>query len=51
MRDNSGQGDSENNLHDPTLKDKEREKGTSGEAIQGEKKKAQPASREGTAQA
>lgn len=38
MRDNSGQGENRNNNHDPTLKEKEREKGTSGEAIHGEKK-------------
>ena len=43
MRDNSGKGDATNNLHDPTLKEKERDKGVSGEAIQGEKKvKAKP---------
>jgi hypothetical protein len=49
MRDNSGQGDSQNNLHDPHLKDKEREKGTSGEAIQGEKKSGSNPSRKSTA--
>ena len=38
MRDNSGKGESVNNLHDPTLKEKEREQGKSGEAIHGEKK-------------
>ena len=38
MRDNSGNGESRNNNHDPHLKDLEREKGVSGEAIQGEKK-------------
>jgi hypothetical protein len=38
MRDNSGSGKSSNNNHDPTLRDHEREKGVSGEAIQGEKK-------------
>ena len=43
MRGNSGQGRSKNNLHDPTLRDKERERGVSGEAIHGEKKvKAEP---------
>ncbi len=38
MRDNSGNGKSSNNTGNPTLKDLEREKGVSGEAIQGEKK-------------
>lgn len=38
MRDNSGNGKSQNNMHDVTLRDREREKGVSGEAIQGEKK-------------
>lgn len=38
MRSNSGKGDATNNLHDPTLKEKERETGSSGTAIQGEKK-------------
>ena len=38
MRSNSGQGESSNNLHDPTLRDKEREKGVSGEALLKEKK-------------
>jgi hypothetical protein len=38
MRDNSGNGKSSNNNHNPTLKDHEREKGVSGEAIQGEQK-------------
>jgi hypothetical protein len=38
MRDNSGNGKSSNNTGNPTLKDHEREKGVSGEAIQGEKK-------------
>ena len=38
MRDNSGSGKSSNNNHDPTLKEHEREKGVSGEAIQGEQK-------------
>ena len=36
MRDNSGQGKSSNNNRNPTLKEHEREKGVSGEAIQGE---------------
>ena len=39
MRSNSGRGESSNNLHDPTLRDKERAKGVSGEAVL-EKKKA-----------
>jgi len=38
MRDNSGGGKSQNNNHNPTLKDHERAKGVSGNAIQGEKK-------------
>lgn len=43
MRSNSGRGEGTNNLHDPTLRDKEREKGVSGEAIRGEKKvRAEP---------
>jgi hypothetical protein len=37
MRTNSGKGKSKNNLHDPTLRDHERAKGVSGEAIHGEK--------------
>jgi hypothetical protein len=40
MRDNSGGGKSQNNNHNPTLKDHERAKGVSGNAIQGEKKSA-----------
>ena len=38
MRDNSGGGKSQNNMRDPTVRDHERAKGTSGEAIHGEKK-------------
>jgi hypothetical protein len=38
MRDNSGNGKSSNNTGNPTLKDHERAKGVSGEAIHGEKK-------------
>lgn len=37
MRDNSGGGESRNNNHNPTMKDAERAKGVSGNAIQGEK--------------
>lgn len=33
MRENSGKGDSTNNLKDPTLKEHEAERGKSGEAI------------------
>ena len=40
MRSNSGGGKSSNNTGNPTLKEHERAKGTSGEAIQGEKKAA-----------
>jgi hypothetical protein len=32
MRGNSGSGKSNNNLHDPTLRDSERARGKSGEA-------------------
>ncbi|HEY9552734.1 hypothetical protein [Allosphingosinicella sp.] len=43
MRSSSGKGEGKNNLHDPTLKEKERARGVSGEAIQGEKMvKAEP---------
>lgn len=38
MRDNSGQGKSSNNNRNPTLKEHERKKGVSGEAIRGEQK-------------
>jgi hypothetical protein len=38
MRTNSGNGEGKNNNHDPTLRDHERARGTSGEAIHGEKK-------------
>jgi hypothetical protein len=38
MRTNSGSGKGRNNLHDPTLRDRERERGRSGEAIAGDKK-------------
>ena len=38
MRSNSGRGESSNNLHDPTLRDKERAKGVSDEAVLKEKK-------------
>ena len=38
MRDNSGQGKSSNNNRNPTLRDAEKAKGVSGEAIQGEQK-------------
>jgi hypothetical protein len=38
MRDNSGGGKSSNNTGNPTLRDHEREKGTSGAAIHGDKK-------------
>lgn len=45
MRGNSGGGKGANNNHDVTLRDKERETGTSGEAIHGEKKAATSADR------
>jgi hypothetical protein len=38
MRDNSGSGESKNNNRNPTLRDHERERGRSGEAITGDKK-------------
>jgi hypothetical protein len=38
MRENSGNGKSSNNSGNPTLKDHERAKGVSGNAIQGGKK-------------
>ena len=38
MRDNSGSGKSSNNSGDPTLKEHERARGVSGEAITGEQK-------------
>ena len=38
MRDNSGGGKSSNNAGNPTLRDHERAKGTSGTAIHGSKK-------------
>ena len=40
MRENSGSGEGTNNLRDPTLRDHEREKGVSGAAIHGDRKKA-----------
>lgn len=45
MRENSGGGDSSNNNLDPTLRDLERERGRSGEAIHGEKKSGNEADR------
>ncbi len=43
MRENSGGGKGSNNTGNPTLRDHEREKGVSGNAISGEKKvDAQP---------
>jgi hypothetical protein len=38
MQGNSGNGKSKNNNHNPALRDHEREKGHSGEAIIGSKK-------------
>jgi hypothetical protein len=38
MRSNSGNGTSQNNTGNPTLRDHERAKGVSGNAIHGEKK-------------
>jgi len=45
MRDNSGQGEGSNNNRNPTLRDHERDRGRSGEAIHGEKKKGTAADR------
>ncbi|HWH22586.1 MAG TPA: hypothetical protein VNT25_04745 [Allosphingosinicella sp.] len=45
MRSNSGNGTSQNNNSNPTLRDAEREKGVSGNAIHNEKKAARTASR------
>ena len=45
MRDNSGSGKSKNNNHDPTLKEHERARGKSGEAIVGEQKKGSASDR------
>jgi len=45
MRENSGKGKGTNNNHNPTMKDHERAKGVSGNAIQGEKKSATAADR------
>jgi len=45
MRDNSGQGEGTNNNRNPTLRDHERDRGRSGEAIQGEKKSGTEADR------
>lgn len=38
MRSNSGSGEGTNNLHDPTLKEHERDRGKSGEAVLDKKK-------------
>lgn len=45
MRENSGNGKATNNNHNPTMKDHERAKGVSGNAIQGEKKSGTAADR------
>jgi hypothetical protein len=45
MRGNSGSGKGKNNNLDPTLKERERATGSSGEAIVGERKRAEPADR------
>lgn len=39
MRDDSGKGKSTNNRGNPTLEERERERGRSGEAIAGEKRR------------
>jgi hypothetical protein len=38
MRENSGKGEGTNNNRNPTLRDHERARGVSGEAIRGERK-------------
>lgn len=48
MREHSG-AEGKNNNRDPTLRDAEREKGRSGEAVRGEKLKGAKPSRESTA--
>lgn len=45
MRDNSGGGKGSNNNHNPTLRDAERARGVSGNAIHGDKKSATGADR------
>ena len=45
MRSNSGKDESSNNNRNPTLRDHERARGHSGEAILGEKKSGKPADR------
>ncbi|HWH17008.1 MAG TPA: hypothetical protein VNT77_01515 [Allosphingosinicella sp.] len=45
MRGNSGSGKGKNNNHNVTLRDHERAKGVSGNAIHGEKKAASSADR------
>ena len=50
MREHSG-AEGKNNNRDPTLRDSERAKGRSGEAVAGEARKARPAERKSTAKA
>ena len=50
MREHSG-AEGKNNNRDPNLRDAEREKGVSGEAIHGEQKKARTPSRKSIADA
>jgi hypothetical protein len=45
MRDNSGSGESSNNNRDPTLRDHERARGRSGEAVHGGKQEDATADR------
>ncbi len=49
MREHGGRAEGRNNNRNPTLRDAERAKGRSGEAIRGEKRKRTPASRQSTA--
>lgn len=49
MREHSGSAEGKNNNRDPTLRDAERAKDQSGEAMHGDRKKAKPVSRLSTA--
>ena len=50
MREHSG-AEGKNNMQDPTIRELEKAKGTSGEAITGEKKNKKQPSRESTVRA
>ncbi len=51
MREHSGAAEGKNNNRNPTLRDKEREKGQSGEAVHGSKSKDESPSRKSTVRA